>query len=701
LPTKIKALKCLNQMNYFNLYGWVDISYGPNLRHQNRNQTCGVTDIFGYTGLVTSFFPVQRTDVSMPLNTSSTGQKCLITFWPRNWKKVLDNYQTRKASESFKTTPWLQWVRKHFQKDWCQTLKNYFDFFNVRVNVIAGTQKTIWGSYVRLCSFLILQHSFKNAMSRDLSYISQTRRYGPKLLYKPNQLYRLSQKPINAFDRNYAVKFKGNQLNAVRSNYDSNQALKAFFPNQCWLFPRKFKKFLNVDCIVNRFNESSLTDQIKAKGYDIEWYQPQPFIFSQSRIHSVPINVRSMQPWTIAPCLNHGHGEIVNHFSENKMQAQRYVARTNSQNLNTVYTVNMNQQMCYPYLISKDFCFLGQFITPEIDVIKDISLRQSGQVFIATKQYTILRNAQFYRIPKTSSCTLESGQFVFRHTPLFDIRYKSIKADDIVQGIPKIERLFEARSARYTGLPQLLQAVVIDYTRKNKHLLDRKQIGLLSLRQIQIYIVNAIQIVYQSQGVNICDKHLEIVVRQMTSKVKISNPGLTGLLPDDLILIAAVNSINKYYRPPYDADFEPCVLGITKASLQTHGFLSAASFQETIRVLGSMALKKRRDYLIGLKENIILGYLLPCGVHGRITQAKLKMDVLKTIYDYDIFDQKLVKRLRLKSNWPRQKMKKGFARKQNRVYKSFTQRQLEKRRDMAKMEPLWMNLSVYHKWEQG
>ena len=134
-------------------------------------------------------------------------------------------------------------------------------------------------------------------------------------------------------------------------------------------------------------------------------------------------------------------------------------------------------------------------------------------------------------------------------------------------------------------------------------------------KKIQCIILNLIQSVYQSQGVTISDKHLEVIVKQMTTKVKISHEGDTKLLPNELIDLSQIKYINQsvYNQNKKTAFYEPVLLGITKASLNTDSFVSAASFQETTRVLTKAAIEGKVDWLRGLKENVIIGRLIPAG----------------------------------------------------------------------------------------
>jgi len=135
------------------------------------------------------------------------------------------------------------------------------------------------------------------------------------------------------------------------------------------------------------------------------------------------------------------------------------------------------------------------------------------------------------------------------------------------------------------------------------------------LAAVQGYLVQEIQSVYRSQGVDINDKHIEIIVRQMLRRVKVEEPGDTEFLPGELVDVFALEGENARAMASRKepATARPVLLGITKASLATESFLSAASFQETARVLTDAATKGKVDPLLGLKENVIIGKLIPAG----------------------------------------------------------------------------------------
>jgi DNA-directed RNA polymerase subunit beta' len=142
------------------------------------------------------------------------------------------------------------------------------------------------------------------------------------------------------------------------------------------------------------------------------------------------------------------------------------------------------------------------------------------------------------------------------------------------------------------------------------------------------YIVNEVQDVYRLQGVRINDKHIEVIVRQMLRKVEISNPGDSTLIKGEQLTYTQILEINdKLIEDKKQiAKFERMLLGITKASLATESFISAASFQETTRVLTEAAVTGKRDFLRGLKENVVVGRLIPAGTGLAYHAARKKRD---------------------------------------------------------------------------
>jgi len=228
-----------------------------------------------------------------------------------------------------------------------------------------------------------------------------------------------------------------------------------------------------------------------------------------------------------------------------------------------------------------------------------------------------------------------------------------VAGQDITQGLPRVVELFEARKPK--GLAQMAEVagkVAVDETDKAIKITITDQAGeehghtfaartrmlvksgdkvepgqqlndgslypaeVLSIRgrtEIEQYLVAEVQRVYRAQGVDINDKHIELIVRQMLKKVRIDSKGSTSLLPGQLEDRQSLKRLNKKVKEDggTPAKGEEVILGITKASLATESFLSAASFQETTKVLTDAALEGKRDRLVGLKENVIIGKLIP------------------------------------------------------------------------------------------
>jgi DNA-directed RNA polymerase subunit beta' len=165
-----------------------------------------------------------------------------------------------------------------------------------------------------------------------------------------------------------------------------------------------------------------------------------------------------------------------------------------------------------------------------------------------------------------------------------------------------------------------------DYVQKGDYIMDGNPaphdiLAILGVEALANYMIDEVQEVYRLQGVKINDKHVEVIVRQMLQKWEIQHSGDTTLLKGEHVEKLEFDEANekaiaKGGRP---AQGEPILLGITKASLQTRSFISAASFQETTRVLTEASVQGKRDKLVGLKENVIVGRLIPAGT-GRATQ---------------------------------------------------------------------------------
>jgi DNA-directed RNA polymerase subunit beta' len=306
--------------------------------------------------------------------------------------------------------------------------------------------------------------------------------------------------------------------------------------------------------------------------------------------------------------------------------------------------------------------------------VKSATAASGGESALSTKNFVITtRIGRPYRVSPGAVLQIEDGDLVQRGDNLVLLVFERAKTGDIIQGLPRIEELLEARKpkeacilCRRAGEVKVVYAesgdeaisikviesngVVADYNLgpgqnlivpdgsmvlagqpltdgpSNPHEILEIFFSLgsedgiyacasLALQKVQTFLVNEVQMVYQSQGIDISDKHIEVIVRQMTNKVRIDDGGDTTMLPGELVELRQVEQVNEAMAITGGAraQYTPVLLGITKASLNTDSFISAASFQETTRVLTEAAIEGKSDWLRGLKENVIIGRLIPAG----------------------------------------------------------------------------------------
>jgi DNA-directed RNA polymerase subunit beta' len=277
-----------------------------------------------------------------------------------------------------------------------------------------------------------------------------------------------------------------------------------------------------------------------------------------------------------------------------------------------------------------------------------------------------------YPLPTGSRLDVRDGQQVNAGDVLVKIRREEAKTRDITGGLPRVAELFEARRSKdaaivseidgaveFGGVSRGMRKLIVrgddgdarEYQiPQGKHLYvqegsvvragDRLTEGPINphdilkikgIEEVQEYLVNEIQEVYRLQGVRIDDKHIEVIVRQMLQKVRIEDPGNTSFLEGEHVDRLSVLEENEkmIQEGQQPATFQPLLLGITKASLSTESFISAASFQETTRVLTEAAIQGKVDYLRGLKENVIIGHLIPAGTgmpHYRRVRLEAEKD---------------------------------------------------------------------------
>ena len=283
----------------------------------------------------------------------------------------------------------------------------------------------------------------------------------------------------------------------------------------------------------------------------------------------------------------------------------------------------------------------------------------------STKSVGLYSITEDYFEQEVNSVFCQNSQFIEEGDTIGLLNLEKEITGDIVQGLPRIEEILEARKKNlmikriptnqrkgllvqkssldpnfefkklgtpikesekinphkllkvyfnYYGLLKVFSCDRTESVRYNR-LLTNYEGCYKSFKKVQSFILNSVQSVYQSQGVTINDKHLEVIIKQMTTKVLITYEGDTPLLRREVIDLYHIQYINEIIKTQQKqfASYVPLLLGITKAALNNPSFISAASFQETTRVLTKAAIEGRIDWLRGLKENIILGHLIPAG----------------------------------------------------------------------------------------
>ncbi|MGB9857785.1 MAG: DNA-directed RNA polymerase subunit beta' [Dictyoglomaceae bacterium] len=305
---------------------------------------------------------------------------------------------------------------------------------------------------------------------------------------------------------------------------------------------------------------------------------------------------------------------------------------------------NLRIQACSPGKVVK--------IEAHGEIIEKVVTTGEALIYIKTKN-----GEEVYPVPRGLRININEGENVEFGTVLaYSPSYmqRTAKTEDIIQGLPRVEELFEARKPKGRSIIAPISGIVkIVRTKAGEKIIiesegEKRDIPLPpnsqllvkegefveagqeitkgyknpaeilaneGLAAVQRYIVDEIQKVYCKQGVEINDKHIEVIVRQMTNRVRIEDPGDSDFLMGQLVNRVTFERIQKELseqgkKPP---EGRPVVLGITKAALTTESVISAASFQETTRVLSEAAVKGKEDSLEGLKENVIIGRLIPAG----------------------------------------------------------------------------------------
>jgi DNA-directed RNA polymerase subunit beta' len=304
----------------------------------------------------------------------------------------------------------------------------------------------------------------------------------------------------------------------------------------------------------------------------------------------------------------------------------------------------------------------------DTDVRPRISIKDDKGKTITVPGTTSLAR---YMLPMGAHIVVNEGDVIHAGDVISKIPRETTKTKDITGGLPRVAELFEARRPKESAIVSEVEGMVSfgkllkgkreimvtpdrgeprkytipkgkhvivhegDYVKSGEPLMDGSAnphdvLRILGIKDLARYLVNEIQEVYQLQGVKINDKHIEIIVRQMLKRVRIKDVGDTNFIIDEPVEWWVFDDENRRAidRGGRPATAEPLFLGITKASLITDSFISAASFQDTTKVLTQAAIEGRVDYLRGLKENVIMGRIIPAGT-GFLKYRSFEMAALE------------------------------------------------------------------------
>nr|YP_010832619.1 RNA polymerase beta'' subunit [Astragalus jiuquanensis]WFG52360.1 RNA polymerase beta'' subunit [Astragalus jiuquanensis] len=396
---------------------------------------------------------------------------------------------------------------------------------------------------------------------------------------------------------------------------------------------------------------------------DPNWIKKDPLIAIKNSLGPVGIALQIANFYSFSRLITHNQISITKNLQLDKLKETFQVIKYYLMDENeTIFKPDLYSNIVLNpfhlnwYFLHHNFCektltiiSLGQFICENICIAQTkngphLKLK-SGQVLTVEKDSVIIRSAKPYLATPGATIHGHYGEILYEGDILVTFIYEKSRSGDITQGLPKVEQILEIRSI--DSISMNLEKRIDAWNECITRILGipwRFLIGAeLTIAQSRISLVNKIQKVYRSQGVHIHNRHIEIIVRQITSKVLVSEDGMSNVfLPGELIGLLRAERTGRALEEA--VCYRALLLGITKTSLNTQSFISEASFQETARVLAKAALRGRIDWLKGLKENVVLGGMIPVGtgfkriVHRSRSgqQNKITLEKKKNLFEVEI-----------------------------------------------------------------
>ena len=475
-------------------------------------------------------------------------------------------------------------------------------------------------------------------------------RSGPEILIRPIYLYKIPRvKTLSKlFNENFGIqnlfKFKNNLISNIKNKekIKINHGLKLFEQHLEFKFLNGSKNFDNLNLeILAKLNNKYQIEFLTSEKICLDDYIPNEL---RETNLNVSLMIENHQFINSATLLGYLEFVVPESYELIRLKIKK------EQKSTKLLCIRQKDCITIPKMAFPN-CTVGDFINNS-----DTSL-YTGKIIAENNNKFILQKGRPYFFPKGAELFCRNGDLIGKNQNIGKLSFQKEITGDIVQGLPRVEQILEARKMKTTQNKALMQKTGLGLNLKflklghslegeenvNLHsLLDLYfqhyieletlyEASYRSIKKVQGLILNLIQSVYQSQGVTISDKHLEVIIRQMTTKVKIAHEGDTPLLANELVDLEQIKYINASIEIDQNkpAFYQPVLLGITRASLNTESFISAASFQETTRVLTRAAIEGKVDWLRGLKENVIIGRLIPAGTgfnsYSDLSDTSLKL----------------------------------------------------------------------------
>jgi len=497
-------------------------------------------------------------------------------------------------------------------------IKNYEDF----------NEKIFYPGEVIFDNLEISQLSFSEIVNT---------RTGPEILIRPIYLYKVPQiKTVTKlFNNKFVIKnifqFKNTLVSNIKhkEKIKINHGLKLFEQHLDFNFFDGLNNFKNTNLeILLKLNNKSGLNFLTSEKVSLDDYLPNELRTTNLKISLIVENNQFINSSTLL-----GYLELQNNESYDLLKLKTRIEK------NTKKLLCIRDKDCLSIPknnLNSTFINNNNFINdPE-------NLSHTGKIITINKDKVLIQKGRPYFFPKGAQLFCQNGDLIELNQNIGKLSFEKEITGDIVQGLPRVEQILEARKVKTSDNRALIGKTGINsvnfkffkfgsslegeeninlHNLLNLYFEHYSQIETLyeatyrSVKKVQGVILNLIQSVYQSQGVTISDKHLEVIIKQMTTKVKVAHEGDTPLLANELVDLQQMKYINESIQNDKNkpAFYQPVLLGITRASLNTDSFISAASFQETTRVLTKAAIEGKVDWLRGLKENVIIGRLIPAG----------------------------------------------------------------------------------------